>query len=152
MTEISLHVLVSFNSSFFLKTIFFLKNNTILDVGDNMRVTDLIEHHYLRINAVLVDSRFTGVCVCVCVCVWWYVFVSTVKWMRTMETINLVQLFYIGWEPNFVCIVISSSMSMVFVSDKVCTTNRRGSDEYVCRTGTFTVQLYQDGWRLCYQY
>ena len=27
-----------------------------------MRVTDLIEHHYLRINAVLVDSRFTGVC------------------------------------------------------------------------------------------
>ena len=32
-----------------------------------MRVTDLIEHHYLRINAVLVDSRFTGVCVCVCV-------------------------------------------------------------------------------------
>jgi len=77
--------------------------------------------------------------------------------MRTMEKTLLAQTFslcffyqfssvILHWMRTvFFCIVISSSISILFVSDKVCTSDRRGSDEYVCRTGTFTVQLYQDG-------
>ena len=42
------------------------------------------------------------------------------------------------------CIVINSSILILFVSDKVCTSNRRGYDGYVCRTGKSTVHLSQD--------